>query len=146
VKEDLKVVSLSPASVECEQPLPQFLEGVQAGWPSPAADYVEQSLDLNELIVKHPAATFYIRVEGDSMRDAGILSGDILVVDRSLEPSNGKIVVAVINGEFTVKRIVLTQNGIILGSENRAYPSFQVDAETDFQVWGVVTYAIHKLA
>lgn len=113
-------------------PLPEFLASVSAGFPSPADDYIEKRLDLNELIIKHPHATFFVRVAGDSMRDAGILSGDILVVDRAIAPSHGKIVVAVINGKFTVKRIHI---------DSQEY----VNQEADFQVWGVVTYVIHKV-
>ncbi len=124
-------------------PLPEYLS-VQAGFPSPAEDHIERSLDLNELIVKHPAATFFVRVEGDSMRDAQIQSGDILVVDRSLEPVNGKIVVAIVNGEFTVKRLKIDQHGILLIPENAEYPVLRIHSGSDFQVWGVVTYVIHK--
>lgn len=141
----LKVTEVHSASPEAiTLPLPEFLAKIQAGFPSPADDYAEQSLDLNELIVKHPAATFFVRVEGDSMLGAGIQSGDILVVDRSLQASNGKIVVAILNGEFTVKRIVFTPQGIKLLAENPAYPPLHIHPEADFQVWGVVTYVIHK--
>lgn len=124
--------------------IPLYLSGVAAGFPSPADDYIERKLDLNELIVKNPASTFFVRVEGHSMVNAGIHSGDILAVDRSLPPTNGKIVVAIINGEFTVKRILIEAGGIILESENRDYPDIKVDPESDFQVWGIVTYVIHQ--
>ncbi|KAF3361930.1 Protein UmuD [Chlamydiales bacterium STE3] len=124
--------------------LPEFVSAIQAGFPSPAEDYIERSLDLNELMVKHPAATFFVRVEGDSMKDAHIQSGDILVVDRALEPTNGKIVVAIVNGEFTVKRLKIAKDGVFLVPENNAYPALKIHSETDFQVWGVVTYVIHK--
>lgn len=124
--------------------LPLFSSGISAGFPSPADGEVEQYLDLNELIVQHPAATYYVRVEGDSMQGAGIFSGDILVVDRSLPPANGKIIVAFINGEFTVKRLVKEGSSIYLKPENPAYKTLKVDSESDFQVWGIVTYVIHK--
>lgn len=124
-------------------PLPLFFEGVAAGFPSPAEDYIEKQLDLNDLI-EHPNATFYVRVEGNSMRGAGIHSGDILVVDRSLEAKDGKIVVALLDGEFTVKRIKVTPQGISLVAENPRYPSIPITSDSDFQVWGVVTYVIHK--
>lgn len=140
----LKVVALSHAVEGSPYSIPEAASPVQAGFPSPADDYVENHLDLNEMIVKHPAATFYVRVEGDSMRDAGINSGDLLVVDRSLQPAHGKIVVAVINGEFTVKRIRVDSKGVSLMPENANYPVLPVAAESDFQVWGVVTYVIHK--
>jgi len=105
---------------------------------------MEQKLDLNHHLIQHPAATFFVRVEGDSMKGAGIHQNDILIVDRSLEATNGKIVVAVINGEFTVKRIRFKDAQIVLEAENPAYPPISVDRSADFQVWGVVTYVIHK--
>jgi DNA polymerase V len=126
-------------------PLPSFLEGVSAGFPSPANDYIDKQLDLNELVIKHPSATFFVRVSGDSMVNAGIQSGDVLVVDRALEVSDGKIVIAVLNGEFTVKRIRIDPKGsVCLLPENASYKPIEISAESDFQVWGVVTYVIHK--
>jgi DNA polymerase V len=124
--------------------LPFFDVGLKAGFPSPAEDYVEHPLDLHELLIEHPAATFFVRVEGDSMKGAGMQSGDILIVDRSLAPQNGKIVVALLNGEFTVKRLKMEDKKICLTSENPRYPPIEVAAESDFQVWGVVTYVIHR--
>lgn len=141
---ELRIVDISRPEVGSEQLLPAFLSGVQAGFPSPADDYIENQLDLNELVVQHPAATFFVRVEGESMRDANIRSGDILVVDRSLEGANGKIVIAVMNGEFTVKRLSITASGTFLIPENPKYPSFKIEPDSDFQIWGVVTYVIHK--
>lgn len=125
-------------------PLPLFLSRIPAGFPSPAEDYIENQLDLNELIVKHPTATFFVRVEGESMREASINPGDILVVDRSLEAKSGKIIVALVDGEFTVKRLLINEGEITLQSENALYPSIKINPESDFQVWGVVTYVIHK--
>lgn len=125
-------------------PLPLFLAPVQAGFPSPADDFMEQKLDLNQYLIRHPAATFFVRVEGNSMKGASIHKGDILIVDRSLEPSDGKIVIAVINSEFTVKRIRLIKEQILLEPENPAYPPIHIKPEWDFQIWGVVTYVIHK--
>ena len=124
--------------------LPEFSHHISAGFPSMADDFMEKKLDLNELMVKHPAATFFVRVEGNSMQNAGIYSGDILVVDRSIEASNGKIIVAVVNGEFTVKRLIVTPQGISLAPENEAYPSYLISEGSDFQVWVVVTYVIHR--
>jgi DNA polymerase V len=126
------------------QGLPAFLSGVEAGFPSPADDYVDKQLDLHELMVQHPAATFFVRVQGDSMCQAGIQSGDILVVDRSLEPVSGKVVIAVVNGEFTVKRMIIERGKVFLRPENEKYKQIQITPEVDFQVWGVVTYVIHK--
>lgn len=140
----MRIKEIFSALVLGKKPLPLFLCGIAAGFPSPADDSIEKKLDLNELVIKHPAATFFVRVEGHSMVNAGIHSGDILAVDRSLEASSGKIVVAVLNGEFTVKRIRLKSGGIVLESENSDYPSIKVEPESDFQVWGVVTYVIHQ--
>lgn len=124
--------------------LPLFAVPVHAGFPSPAEDYLEQSLDLNEALIQHPAATFFVRVDGDSMKGAGIRRGDLLIVDRALEPTNGKIVIAVVNSEFTVKRIRMIQDKIFLEPENPDYKPLEIDKEADFKVWGVVTYVIHK--
>ena len=101
--------------------LPLFQSAVAAGFPSPAEDYVEKKLDLNELMVPHPTATFFVKVEGSSMEDANIFSGDILVVDRSLEAKNGAIVVAILNGEFTVKRLIKEKNKVFLCPENNSF-------------------------
>jgi len=118
---------------------------VPAGFPSPADDFMEPSLNLHQLVVKNPAATFFVRVVGDSMRNAGISSGDILVVDRSIAPREGKIVVAVVDGEFTVKRMHYDADGhIVLAPENDAYPSIKIAEGSHFEVWGVVAYVIHK--
>lgn len=126
-------------------PRPLFLADVPAGFPSPADDYIERDLDLNEHLVKHPAATFFVRVTGESMTDAGVRNGDILIVDRSLTPSSGRVVIAVLDGELTVKRL-LRKNGIVrLVSESDGHPDIEVPEGADLQVWGVVTYAIHQL-
>lgn len=125
--------------------IPSMEALIAAGFPSPADDFLEKSLNLHELVVKHPAATFFVKVIGDSMKDASINSGDILVVDRSVEPTSGKIVVAILNGEFTVKRLQRGPLGQIwLAAANAAYPPIPVSEDSDFQVWGVVTYVIHK--
>lgn len=123
---------------------PLFAESVQAGFPSPAEGYFEGSLDLNELVVKHPAATFFVKVEGDSMIGAQISSGDILVVDRAETAVHGKIIVANIDGEFTVKRFIKEGKQILLKAENPNYPNIIIKEESDFQVFGVVTFVIHK--
>ncbi|HOO89898.1 MAG TPA: translesion error-prone DNA polymerase V autoproteolytic subunit [Syntrophales bacterium] len=118
---------------------------VSAGFPSPAEDYIEGKLDLNQYLVKHPAATFFVRVSGNSMIDAGIHDGDILIVDRSLKPVNRKVVIAVLNGELTVRRIRVTKDKVLLISENRDYQPLQVEENMNFEVWGVVTNVIHPL-
>jgi DNA polymerase V len=122
-----------------------FDAAVPAGFPSPAADYEQDRLDLNKHLVTNQAATFFVRVAGDSMIGAGIHNGDLLIVDRSLEPKNKNIVIAVLNGELTVKRIKLLYGKIILEPENPDYASHEVTADTAFEVWGVVTNVIHKL-
>lgn len=122
-----------------------FAGPVTAGFPSPASDYVEDKLDLNEHIVRHPAATFFVRAAGDSMTGAGIFDGDILVVDRSLKPVNSNIVIAVLDGEFTVKRLKISKGKITLQSENPNYAPIEITPESNFSVWGVVTYVIHKV-
>ena len=124
--------------------LPLFLEPVEAGFPSPARDHLEKKLDLNDLLIQHPAATFFVRALGHSMKDAGIHDGDLLIVDRAVKPDDGKVVIAVINGEFTVKRIRILKGRLLLMPENPAFAPIEVDADADFQVWGVVTYVIHK--
>lgn len=141
MKEQIEIYRPDPLT-SCQ--LPIFVETVAAGFPSPAEDYIEKKLDLNDLVIRNPNATFFVRVSGDSMRDAGILSEDILVVDRSAEASNGKIIVAILNGEFTVKRLCISGSRISLRPENSNYPEITIPKESDFQVWGVVTYVIHK--
>lgn len=123
---------------------PLFLAGVPAGFPSPADDYIEKSLDLNEHLVRNPAATFFVRVVGNSMIDAGINGGDILVVDRSLEPTNGRVVIAVLDGELTVKRLIKKNGTVRLVADNAGYPELEVSEGADLQIWGVVAYTIHQ--
>jgi DNA polymerase V len=124
---------------------PLFLASVSAGFPSPADDYIENQLDLNRHLIKHPAATFFVKVKGDSMVDAGIYSGDILVVDRSLEVTDKKVVIAVVDGELTVKRIRMIDEKIYLLPENAAFSSTEITESMDFKIWGVVTNVIHAL-
>ncbi len=119
---------------------------VAAGFPSPAETYSETPLDLNRLLISKPHATFYVRVRGDSMVDVGIYNNDLLIVDRStLEPKNGQIIVASVNGEFTLKRFIKTTDGVYLKAENPKYPPIYIDDSVDFQVWGIATYTIHTL-
>ena len=127
-----------------ELELPFYLATVSAGFPSPADDFIDKTLDLNEHLVEHPEATFFVRVCGDSMLDAGIRSGDTLVVDRALAPANNKIVIAALNGELTVKRIRKVGGRLFLAPENPAFAPIEVGEEESFEIWGVVTYVIHK--
>jgi DNA polymerase V len=118
---------------------------VAAGFPSPADDHQESKLDLNEYLVSHPAATFFVRVQGLSMIDAGIQPDDILVVDRSLDPAHGKVIVAALDGELTVKRLNKKNGQITLMPENDDYDPIEITAEMSFIIWGVVTSVIHKV-
>lgn len=125
--------------------LPIFLGRLPAGFPSPADDYLEGKLDITKHLVKHPAATFYVRVSGDSMIGAGIHSGDLLVVDRSLEPKNGNVIVAALDGDLTGKRLY-QKNGLIrLLPENAQYQPIEIQDGQSFEIWGVVTNVIHSL-
>jgi len=139
----VKAIYQPDQATRCERPL--FLVPVSAGFPSPAEDYLEGNLDLNKHLIKHPAATFFVKVSGSSMIDAGIHDGDILIVDRSIKPANKKVVIAVVNGELTVRRIRITKDKVVLVSENKDYKPLQVEEEMDFEVWGVVTNVIHPL-
>jgi DNA polymerase V len=124
---------------------PLFLWRVAAGFPSPAEDWLEQRLDLNTFLIAHPAATFFVYVRGDSMRGAGIHQGDLLIVDRAVEARHNHVIVAVLDGEFTVKRLQIVRGKVILKAEHPDYSPLEVSASSDFQVWGVVTFVIHPL-
>jgi len=126
-------------------PLPLPLVHAPAGFPSPAEDYVDQRLDLNEHLVRNPAATYFIRVQGDSMRGAGIASGDLLVVDRSVEPRPGHVVVAAVDGDLTVKRLKRLGGGLALAPENPDYAPILLDGGREVDIWGVATHVIHRL-
>ncbi len=125
--------------------LPFYQYSVSAGFPSPAEDDIQEKLDLNDLLIKHPAATYFLRVSGISMTGAGIHHNDILVVDRSIEPSHGKIVIASVNGELTVKRLSIQNKIVQLVAENKAYPPIVITADMDLHIWGVVTNVIHTV-
>jgi len=124
---------------------PLFMAPVEAGFPSPADDYVEGQLDLNKHLVKHPAATFFVRATGESMINAGIFPNDILIVDRSLEPADKKVVIAVINGDLTVKRFRKINNRVFLMPENTDYTEIELTDGMDCEIWGVVVHVIHSL-
>jgi DNA polymerase V len=130
---------------ESELKIPFIPDGVSAGFPSPAADFMETNIDLNEALSENPLATFYIRVNGNSMIDAGINDKDVLVVDRSLEPQNNKIAICFIDGEFTVKRIQLETDCLYLMPENSNYQPIKVTEENELIIWGIVTYVIKKM-
>lgn len=120
-------------------------EGIHAGFPSPANDYMTQAIDLNRELVKHPAATFYGRVVGDSMIDAGVEDGDILVIDKSLDAQDGDMAVCFVDGEFTLKYLRIQAGRLSLVPANERYPVIEVSEGMDFKMWGVVTYVIKKV-
>ncbi len=124
---------------------PLFETRIQAGFPSPTDEFSEGTLDLNEYLILHKAATFFVRVTGDSMKGVGIFPGDLLVVDRALTPASGKIVIAVLNGEMTVKRLKKENDQIFLCSENANYPDIIISEADEFSIWAVVTNVIHSL-
>jgi DNA polymerase V len=123
---------------------PLYASTVAAGFPSPADDYMEGALDLNEYLIAHPAATFMVRVEGASMTGAGILSGDLLIVDRSVESRSGHIVIAVISGELTVKRLIKGSHGWLLKAEHPDYPPTKIGPDAECSIWGVVTGSVRR--
>lgn len=127
-----------------ENSFPLYACKISAGFPSPADDYLESNLNLNQYLIKHPAATFFLRVEGDSMIGASIQHGDLLIVDRSLEPTDGKIIIAVLNGDLTVKRLKIKNDKHTLVPENKNYPEIPIKPEMSFSIWGVVTSVIHQ--
>lgn len=133
-----------PAENREQVEVPLYNDKVAAGFPSPAEDYMEQTLDLNELMIKKPNATFYVRVDGDSMIEAGIFHNDILVVDRSLEPHNNDIVIANVNGEFCVKVLELNKGFARLHPQNHNYPIITITPDTTFSIFGVVTGMVRK--
>jgi len=124
--------------------LPFACQGISCGFPSPADDYIEQAIDLNKVLIKDHESTFFGRVSGQSMINANIHQGDVVIIDRSLKPRNDCIALCLLNGEFTVKRLEISPTRIVLHPANPDYKSTLITPETDFSVWGVVTYVIHK--
>ena len=120
-------------------------DGIHAGFPSPATDYMTQAIDLNKELVRHPAATFYGRVVGDSMIDAGVEEGDILVIDKSLEAREGDMAVCFVDGEFTLKHVEIHPDHIMLVPANKAFKPIKVTQDNEFIIWGVVRYVIKKV-
>ena len=135
---------LTIANISSTQPIPLY-NSIAAGFPSPAEDHMDSSLDLNQHLIKHPSATFYVYARGDSMVSAGISDGDMLIVDRSLEAKNDSIVAAIINAEFTVKSISKVNEHLYLMPHNTSYNPIEITEEMDFEIWGVVTHSIHSV-
>lgn len=140
-----KIIDIYSALTETELELPYVEEGISAGFPSPALDFVDLTIDLNKHLIKHPSATFYGRVKGKSLKNAGIGDGDLLIIDRSLEPANGKIAVCYIDGEFTAKRIQKTKNELWLMPENEDYSPIKIEEDHNLIIWGIVTHVIKSI-
>lgn len=133
-----------PSKALFQQQRALLRSAVPAGFPSPADDYVQQRLSLDEHLVQHKESTFFMRVSGDSMCGLGIFDGDLLVVDRSVPAAHGCVVIAVVDGEFTVKQLLLTPQGKVLHAAHPDYSDMTIRPEQDFSIWGVVTWNIHK--
>ena len=130
---------------ESKDQIDLFSYRIPAGFPSPAEDFLEKRLDLNDYLIKNKAATFLVKVTGNSMENAGIFDGDVLVIDRSVEPENGKVVLGVLNGEFTVKRISKKGKKLFLEPASDDFKPIEITPEMDFKVWGVATFTLHRL-
>lgn len=145
MRDEMTELKDMPQDSQVDERLPQMAhDGIHAGFPSPATDYMTQAIDLNKELVRHPAATFYGRVVGDSMIDAGVEEGDILVIDKALDAKDGDMAVCFVDGEFTLKYLRFRENGLTLVPANPRYPSIEIDEGSDFMMWGVVTYVIKK--
>lgn len=145
LKSDGSIKSIYAASTQTKISRPLIGTPIPAGFPSPATDYIEGNLDLNDYVVKHKASTFFVRVDGFSMINAGIFPDDILVVDRSLEAAHNKVIIAIVNGELTVKRLQIINEEYWLVPDNDTFQPVRITEEAEFFVWGVVTFVIHKL-
>ncbi|MDA3898533.1 MAG: translesion error-prone DNA polymerase V autoproteolytic subunit [Desulfobacteraceae bacterium] len=139
-----QMLKIYPPDLSTKLTCPLFMAPVEAGFPSPAEDYIEGQLDLNKHLIKHPAATFFVRATGKSMINAGIFPNDILIVDRSLEPADKKVVIAVVNGELTVKRFRQIDGHAMLMPENEAYNEIELTDGMDCEIWGVVVHVVHS--
>lgn len=141
----MNITQIQPIQISPPIQFSLISSSISAGFPSPADDFVDTQLDLNKYLIKHPAATFFVRVSGNSMEKAGIFSEDILIVDRSLDPHNDAIIIAALNGELTVKRLKIVKNRLFLISEKEGYSSVEITEDSDFKVWGVVTSVVHRI-
>ena len=135
----------SSKEVSSDLLIPLVNEAVSAGFPSPAEDYIELGVDLNKYLIKNPISTFFLRVSGNSMNNAGIYNNDLLIIDRSINPTPGNIVVALLDGEFTLKRLIKEQNNYYLKADKENYPAISLYEYVDIEIWGVAIYSIHEL-
>ncbi len=142
---DLKSVYPSSKKASSTQLIPLARETICAGFPSPAEDYIELGVDLNKYLIRNPISTFFLRVSGNSMNNAGIYNNDLLVIDRSINPNPGHIVVAILDGEFTLKRLVKKKDNYYLKADKENYPAINLYEYMDIQIWGVAIYSIHEL-
>ncbi len=142
---DSTITNISHCKIHTSLPRPLLGNKVPAGFPSPAQDYIEENLDLNEYLIAHPSATYFVKVEGYSMIDAGIHPKDILIVDRAVEPAHKKIVIAIVDGELTVKRLYKKSGKWFLAPENPEFEPLEITRDINFHIWGVVIYSIHKM-
>ena len=141
----LKSSFSSEKEVSSTRLFPIAVETISAGFPSPAEDYIELGIDLNKYLIKNPISTFFLRVSGNSMNNAGIYNNDLLIIDRSINATPGRIVVALIDGEFTLKRLIKKENNYYLKADKENYPAINLYEYIDIQIWGVATYSIHGL-
>lgn len=148
LSKNLELIGMAkePCTETAQQLLPLYLTAVQAGFPSPADDYIDKKINLHDFLVRNSAATFFLKAHGESMLGAGIYDGDLLIVDRSIEAGHNKIVIAAIDGELTVKRLLRRPHQAVLAPENPDYPEFDITHKEHVHIWGVVTYAIHKVS
>jgi DNA polymerase V len=137
-----KNLEIYPCSTQTNLSLPLVSEGISAGFPSPAMDFEDLAIDLNKVLIKNPSTTFFGRVQGHSMRNAGIFNNDLLVIDRSLQISNNKIAVCYIDGEFTIKRVNIEKDCIWLIPENETYKPIKVNPESELIIWGIIIHSI----
>ncbi len=142
---DSKSSYSSPKEYSSTQLIPLVTEAISAGFPSPAEDYIELGIDLNKYLIKNPISTFFLRVSGNSMNNAGIYNNDLLIIDRSINPKPGHIVVALLDGEFTLKRLIKKQDNYYLRADKENYPAINLYEYIDIQIWGVAIYSIHEL-
>ena len=141
----LKSSCFSGKEANSKRLFPLASETISAGFPSPAEDYIELGINLNKYLIKNPISTFFLRVSGNSMNNAGIYNNDLLVIDRSINPNPGHIVVALLDGEFTLKRLIKEKNNYYLKADKENYPAINLYEYIDIQIWGVAIYSIHDL-